>query len=338
VPVVSAPLGVALVPVTLTAVEGPWHPHAAELQGPAVVVVGATLLLVWMLSVRAWDRLRVAARTGRLPGGIGALPTETRPSHDRPRGYKVAKLVVDPASGQAGFLGLTVGGLYGGDTAASCEVLDGWLPPPRRWGRRRPPPVHDVPDLSCSCGFHAFTRRPEAVRLLAERPPVSRQFGAVLLEVDLAGTVIEFDRGFRASHQRVLGVQVPRWCVPCAARGQLRAARRVAGLPSPEFAAELRAELPRYPPAYRVALSVHHQAMLERLAGRVPLRGVCEEHTPRATSGTAGAVLPPVALDLADLASHLGTEVRWLAEEEAFDVAAFVEAMSWTPPGHRGVA
>jgi hypothetical protein len=332
-------LGAFLVPAALATVEGPWHPHAAELQGPAVVVVGSTLLVVWMVSVRTWDRLRVAAREGRLPGGIGALPTETRPSHDRPRGHKVAKLVVDPASGRAGFLGLTVGGLYGGDTVASCEVLAGWLPPPRRWGRRRPPPAHDVPDLSCSCGFHAFERRSEAVQLLAERPPVSRQFGAVLLEVDLAGTVIEFDRGFRASHQRVLGVQVPRWCVPCAARGQLRAARRVAGLASADFAEELRAELPRYPPAYRVALAVHHQAMLERLAGRVPLRGVCEEHTPRPTSASAGTASPPVALELADLAAHLGTEVRWLDEEEAaFDTTAFVEAMSWTPPGHRGVA
>jgi hypothetical protein len=334
---VSATLGVVLALTTLATVEGPWHPHAAELQGPAVVVVGATLVTVWMLSVRAWDRLRVAARAGRLPGGVGALPTETRPSHDRPEGYKVAKLVVDPASGQAGFLGLTVGGLYGGDTAASCEVLSGWLPPPRRWGRRRPPSAHEAPDLSCTCGFHAFSRRSEALRLLAERPPVSRQFGAALLEVDLAGTVIEFDRGFRASHQRVLGVQVPRWCVPCAADGRAQPARRVAGLPATDFASALEAELPRYPPAYRVALSVHHRAMLDRLAGRVPLRGVCDDHTPSTTPASPGTASLAVALELADLASHLGTEVRWL-DEEAFDVTAFVEAMSWTPPGHQRIA
>jgi hypothetical protein len=333
---VHAVIGAGLGPSALVAVEGAWHPYAADLQGLAALVVGITLLAAGMLSISAWERLRRAAWNGRLPGRIGALQAEGRPSHDRPQGYKVAKLVADPSSGAGSFLGLTVGGLYHEDTAASCEVLTGWLPPPRRWGRRRKPPPHDVPDLGCTCGFYAFHDPAEAVALLSERPPVSRLFGLVLLEVDLAGTVIEFDRGFRASHQRVLGVQVPPWCVPCATIGRAEPARRLAGLAGPSLADELQAELPRYPPAYRLALTVHHRALLERLAGRAPLRAVCDEHTPRATDEGEGS--PPLVLEVADLAARLGTEVRWLDDEEAFDLDGFVDAMSWSPPGRRRAA
>jgi hypothetical protein len=309
-------------------------PYLAEPNGLLALLLGAVLLSAALLSGSVWRRIRLAAWRGRLPGHVGALSAETRPSHDRPRGYKVARLVTDPRTGEGGFLGLTVGGLYTRDTAAVCEVLAGSLPAPRRWGRRAPPVAHEAPDLGCTCGFYAFHDRPSAVGLLSARPPVSRLFGLVLLEVDLAGTVIEFDRGFRASDQRVLGVHVPPWCVPCATSGSVRRARRIAGLSGRPFEDALRADLPRYPPLYRVALNAHHNALIERLAGRAALRAVCDEHTPVADPA---APTEPVVLELADLAARLGTEVSWLDDLD-FDVAGFVDAMSWLPPGNARAA
>jgi hypothetical protein len=251
----------------------------------------------------------------------------------------VARLVIDPGTDAGGFLGLTVGGRYGSSTTASCEVLSGALAPPRRWGRRPRPAPHDVPDLGCSCGFYAYNAREVATKLLAARPPVSRLFGTALLEVDLGGTVIEFERGFRASQQRVLGVRVPRWCLPCAAACRARHARRLVGLAGRHLAEELQAEMPRHPQVYRLALAIHHTALLERLGTWAAMRPVCDDHAwmaegvPRAKDGPATIVV----CELADLRAHLGTEVSWLDDEE-FDVDGYVEALSWTPPGHRRVA
>jgi hypothetical protein len=276
------------------------------------------------------------ARWARL-GRRSPLPTETRPSYERPAGYKVARLVADTSTPAGGFLGLTVGGLYGSDTTASCEVLAGSLPPKRRWGRRRIPPAHGAPDLSCSCGFYAYQQRAPATDLLASRPPISRLFGTALLEVDLGGTVIEFDRGFRASRQRVLGVQVPRWCVSCAAEGEAQRARWLAGLSGRVLAEALQSEVPRLPSVYRLAVTIHHTALLERLGGRAALRPVCDGHTP--PPDLLGGAGPPAAilLELPELAARLATEVRWLDDGE-FDVAGYVEAVSWLPPAHRRAA
>jgi hypothetical protein len=284
-----------------------------------------------------WRHVRNAVWLGRMPGNLGALPTEQRPSHDRPGGFKIARLVADPVTGRASFLGLTLGGLYEQDSAAGCEVLSGTLPPPRRWGRRRPPPTHAAPDLGCTCGFYALADRGEATELLATRPPVSRMFGAVLLEVDLAGTVIEFDRGYRAGHQRVLGVQVPRWCLPCARLGRTVPARRIAGLAGDDLERACRSDLPQHPPLYRFALAVHNVEVVRRLDGRAALRPVCDAHTPTSPPAAGGAPPSTVVLELADLAAGLGTEVRWL-DDDAFDVERFVETVSWPPPPRDSLA
>lgn len=297
--------------------------------------VGVALVALYGGSILT--HVRNAVWLGRLPGNLGALPTEQRPSHERPSGYKVARLVVDPVTGRASFLGLTLGGLYDQEGAAGCEVLSGALPPPRRWGRRTPPSAHDAPDLACTCGFYALADRGEAAELLASRPPVSRMFGAVLLEVDLAGTVIEFDRGYRAGHQRVLGVQVPRWCLPCARLGRAVPAQRIAGLAGDSLERACRSDLPQHPPLYRFALAVHNVEVVRRLQGRAALRPVCDDHTP--PPPPAGQVGSPstVVLDLADLAAGLGTEVRWL-EHDAFDVDRFVQTVSWPPPPRGSLA
>jgi hypothetical protein len=247
----------------------------------------------------------------------------------------VARLVAGPTSAEGGFLGLTVGGLYGADAAAVCEVLAGTLAPPRRWGRRPEPAPHGVPDLACTCGFYALKERAPALELLSARPPISRLFGTALLEVDLAGTIIEFQRGFRASDQRVLGVRVPPWCLPCAADGELRPAARLAGLANRPLAASLGAEIPRLPLADRAAVMAHHVSLLDRLAGRAALRPVCDGHAFPAPGADDWA--PSVVLGLADLAARLGTEVRWL-DDDGFDVDGYVEAVAWTPPSRRRIA
>lgn len=273
------------------------------------------------------------ARFGRHRGPV----TERRASTERPLGYKVGRLVADPREGGGCFLGMTVGGLYASDATATCEVLDGRLPPPRRWGRRVVPAPHRVPDLGCTCGFHAFNSAAAATQLLAERPPVSRLFGAALLEVDLAGTVIEFDRGFRAGHQRVLGVQVPRWCVPCAADGVALGAQALAGYAGRPLEQGLREEVPRFPSVYRLGVAVHYASLLERLAGRAALRPVCDRHASVHGDDAALDGSEVVVLGLPEVAGRLGTEVRWL-EAVRFDVTRFIEALSWLPPAHRPAA
>lgn len=308
-------------------------PSLGEPYGLTMLAFGVALVMATLLAGRAWRAIRIAAWRGRLPGRAGALPTEIRGSHERPRGYKVARLVTDPASETGEFLGATFGGLYTHDSTAVCEVLEGTLPPPRRWGRRSLPRPHQAPEIACSCGFYVLRERHDATELLSGRPPISRLFGVVLLEVDLSGTIIEFDHGFRASHQRVLGVQVPRWCLTCATEGRARPAARLAGLSGRDFEEACKADVPQHPPLYRLAVLVHHQQLLTRLGERAALRPVCDQHTPRKVR-SAGADQPaPVVLELADLAAQLGTEVSWLADDE-FAVRRFVETMTFVPPGH----
>lgn len=321
------------VPVALA--EGVSEVAAGSVSPPyllAMVAFSVASVSAVGLACRLWQRLRIAAWRGQLPGRVGALPDEQRESYDRPHGYKVARLVFDPSTGGGEFLGATVGGLYSRDSTAGCEVLAGRLPPPRRWGRRRVPAAHEVPDLGCTCGFHVFRDRRDATALLAARPPVSRLFGLVLLEVDLAGSVIEFERGFRASQQRVLGVQVPRWCLTCAWNGRAVRAERVAGLSGEAFEEACKADLPQHPPLYRLAMIVHYQGLIARLGERAALRAVCDKHTP-ATGGPEATVV----LELADLAARLGTEVSWLDDGE-FAIRTFVETMAALPPGATRIA
>jgi hypothetical protein len=314
----------------------------AQAASPTVVLIGTPwtvlMLLFWVVlgvvavhGGAAYRRVRNAAWLGRLPGRLGALPTEDRGSYDRPSGFKVARLTADPGTGEGRFLGLTLGGAYAADDLAGCEVLAGSISPPRRWGRRRVPEPHDPPDLACTCGFHAFRDRAEALELLATRPPVSRMFGPVLLEVDLAGTVVEFDRGYRASQQRVLGVHVPRWCLPCARGGRGRPAVRLAGIAGADLERACRSDLPDQPSLYRYALAAHHLEVVRRLEGRAALRPVCEDHTPVVAPPDPERAPSTVVLELADLAAGLGTEVRWL-DDEVFALRRFLEAVSWPPP------
>ncbi len=65
--------------------------------------------------------------------------------------------------------------------------------------------THVAPTANCRCGFHGVRSREDLWRL-----PPARE--AVVLDVELAGTVIEHEHGVRASDQAVLGVHLPHRC------------------------------------------------------------------------------------------------------------------------------
>lgn len=64
--------------------------------------------------------------------------------------------------------------------------------------------AHKAPDPDCQCGFYAVPADVDAWHSM----------GTVDLLVELSGTVIEHDRGYRAEHQRVIQMYVPR-CPIC---------------------------------------------------------------------------------------------------------------------------
>lgn len=64
------------------------------------------------------------------------------------------------------------------------------------------PHRHDAPGVDCGCGFYA---------LPGDLGPTYEHQSYVTLMVELSGTVIEHDKGYRAGHQRVVECQIP----PC---------------------------------------------------------------------------------------------------------------------------
>ena len=63
---------------------------------------------------------------------------------------------------------------------------------------------HDAPAADCSCGFYAVADDTQLWRLGADEPELA------VLDVELAGRVIEHDHGYRASDQRVTSRALPR--------------------------------------------------------------------------------------------------------------------------------
>ena len=84
--------------------------------------------------------------------------------------------------------------------------------------------AHAAPALDCRCGFHATVDDEHLARLGADEPDVA------LLDVELAGHVIEHERGYRASHQRTREVRVHGVCVRCGRRAEVLHQRRFGAL------------------------------------------------------------------------------------------------------------
>jgi hypothetical protein len=113
---------------------------------------------------------------------------------DPPRVRKAGWVLLDETRTWATFAGLSVTLRYGSEAEARCS-------------RERCPVSenHAAPHPAGTCGFHGTDTDP-----LAWMVPE----GAVL-DVELYGRVIRHERGWRASHQRVLGVAFARGCMEC---------------------------------------------------------------------------------------------------------------------------
>jgi len=77
----------------------------------------------------------------------------------------------------------------------------------------KPDTEHEAPLLSCTCGFYAYN---------SLAPLEYGKRASITATVEMFGTVIAHEKGYRASHQRVTGLQVGRACDLCAAFGDER--------------------------------------------------------------------------------------------------------------------
>lgn len=84
-------------------------------------------------------------------------------------------------------------------------------------GRRRE--EHRSPNSLCECGFYSLVLRSHlGLNETRSRLPGEWTGAVVTLEVDLSGTVIAGEVGFRAEHIEVLSVTVPSHCKRCGQR------------------------------------------------------------------------------------------------------------------------
>jgi hypothetical protein len=187
---------------------------------------------------------------------------------DARRGYKTAQVLVAPDGDEATLAGITHGGTYTVEARASCSS-----------------PGCSTPSPGCTCGFYAFKRREDAIELLRQTLAYNGLRHKALLTVDLDGSVLQYERGYRAERQRVLGIQFERECAICPSS----AARRATCL-----AASRQFRVRPFPQPLGGTSS--------GLSGW-PVRPVCERHVP-----SGAMVLTP-----ADVAGLLGTEVCWLS-------------------------
>ncbi len=165
--------------------------------------------------------------------------------------------------------GITLGGSYKAEDHARCAIRG-----------------CAAPGIDCECGFYAFKDRAEAIDLLRATVACNGLRDKALLTVDLEGSVLEYERGYRGERQRVLSVQLERDCARCRDEGIGRRATCIAA--AREF---------RIAPFLRYIAPVANTT-----AGKLPIKPVCERHVPPHA----------IVLGLPELAGLLGTEVTWL--------------------------
>jgi hypothetical protein len=83
---------------------------------------------------------------------------------------------------------------------------------------------HDAPHANCSCGFYAVADDSQLWRLGADLPHLA------VLDVELAGRLIEHENGYRASHQRTRAVTLPGTCTRCGRPAEVLNHQRFGGL------------------------------------------------------------------------------------------------------------
>lgn len=186
---------------------------------------------------------------------------------DRPIGYKAAQVIVH---GQQAWFAAILHQVYSAAEDARCDARDDCV----------------APDPECTCGFYAFSAQSDAAKLAARlsRHPVRCH---ALLQVEMSGAVLAFERGLRAAHQRVLRVEYERWCHRCGRQGKLRSAETL-GADGRDRIRQLWSD-------------VRPRSFASLPRGSAPVRPLCTDH-----AAMASRTMQPV-----DLAGMLGTEVRW---------------------------
>jgi hypothetical protein len=188
------------------------------------------------------------------------------------RAVKRARLRISPDGRSATLSGLTLGGRYAAEDDARC------------------PRGCTIPADGCDCGFYAL--RPDREAEVFGASEHLLRATSVRLDVELSGAVLEYDRGYRAQHQRVLRVEVPRICASCARFHDRQEAVTLIAVPA--------SFLPFGGPAIARAPSAHREFW-------PVLEPACQLHR-RTRSEVPG-------IGLADLAGLLGTEVVWAPQE-----------------------
>lgn len=195
--------------------------------------------------------------------------------------YKTAQVLLAADGRSAMLSGVTEGRAYEADCEAACKR-----------------PGCEPPGLDCVCGFYAFRSRAEANGMLGRTIGYYGVRPTALLTVELEGDVLEYERGFRAQHQKVTSVSFTLGCdlcerfdvhrdAVCLAASDTFVPRRFTGLGNPT-----------------VTLPV----------GYLPIRPVCATHIP----DEPGSHLT----DTDELGFLLGTRVEWLSPPGQAGVAA----------------
>ena len=140
---------------------------------------------------------RPASQTAMSP-----LPLSTQHRPEPVHGWKLGLIIKDARNIM--FRAITRRAFYtAGRQRFLCHCPDDRFPPVPR-------PPHHQPTLAddSSCGWYAMKDKDECLRAYRARAARSPQeMNAWLLEVDLWGTVIEGEHGYRGEYQRVLSVR-----------------------------------------------------------------------------------------------------------------------------------
>jgi hypothetical protein len=181
-------------------------------------------------------------------------------------------------------IGVSVGGVYRSEDVAEC-ALGG---------------AHRAPDLDCHCGFYAFADRGHATRLLGGTAAFDGTSVITALgQVDLYGTVIRHEHGFRAERQQLLSLHLLPYCSDCASIGRSRRPVVLGGGPLPA----------RIGSSVEVSTDSYLRGMKapRRLPSWTPLRPLCGD-----CAEVTAVVGQHPALSLTEVSAALGTEVGWL--------------------------
>jgi hypothetical protein len=198
---------------------------AAMVGGPVGVLVAV------LVTVKLWKDLRAPP-----PEEVDWSVLPRRSTEEPLRAWKVAYLVL--LDDRVVFRAVTRPLAYGPDQPAICHVLFSLnlqaVPPAKvpliRFPSGKVFHHGPVPDLACTCGFYALTgatrrlrwarvlRSAWASRLARARRVQDQVLAPAVLDVELLGRVVVYERGYRASHQRVLSAAVDARCFACGHR------------------------------------------------------------------------------------------------------------------------